>query len=68
MAGFETILIWLISSSNVGNLKAKMTIWQEVSERIARAEVVETKGQQEDELRNQTVLASDTTEGTLVVL
>lgn len=45
-----------------------MTIWQEVSERIARAEVVETKGQQEDELRNQTVLASDTTEGTLVVL
>lgn len=46
----------------------KMTIRQEVTERITRAEVVENQGQQGDRLHNQTVPSSDTSERTSAVL
>lgn len=45
-----------------------MTIWQEVTERITRAEVVENEGQQGDWLHNPTARSSDTSERTFVVL
>lgn len=45
LAGFENVSVWLITSNNVRKLKAKMTIWQEVIETFARAEVIESKKQ-----------------------